>query len=124
MFGLSLKEKAEAVINNEFHYVVSDIQRQTFSMLVSQGKSMQQNEYSIAIMYMLMIMNMLVQPFETEDGAIDPMEGKTKKEKKDTEDFIQNHADSIMRIMHLANSPEKDIKDNLQEVLLNAGLNK
>jgi hypothetical protein len=122
MFGLSLKEKAESVIENEFHYLVSDMQRSTFNMLVSNGKSIQQNEYSIAIMYMLVVMNMISEPFETEDGLIDPKDGRTKKEQKGYEKFITTHINTISDIKHLANSPEQDIQELVNGVLNNANL--
>lgn len=122
MFGLSLREKTESVIENEFHYVVSDMQRHVFNMLISEGKAMQQNEYSIAIFYMFMICNMLVAPFETEDGVIDPKEGRTNEEKQDADEFVTTHVNTILNIKHLANSPERDIEDMAREVLRNAGL--
>ena len=122
MFGLSLREKAEAVIEKDFHYLVSDMQRHVFNMLVSEGKAMQQNEYSVAIFYMFMTCNMLMAPFETEDGIIDPKEGRTDEEKKEANEFVTAHMNTILNIKHLANSPERDIEDMAKEVLRNAGL--
>lgn len=122
MFGLSLKEKTESVISKEFHYVVSDMQRQTFNVLVSQGKSLGENEYSIAIMYMLTVMNMIAAPFEAEGQMIDPKEGRNHEEKEQFESFIELHIRTISKIKHLANSPESDIQELVDQVLENADL--
>ena len=122
MFGLSLKEKTESVIENEFHYVVSDMQRQNFRMLVSEGKSLGQNEYSIAIMYMLGMMNMLAAPFEVEGEIIDPKDGRNEDEKEQFENFITLHVKTISEIKHLANSPESDIQEMVDQVLINSNL--
>ena len=122
MFGLSLKEKTQSVIENEFHYVVSHVQRHNFSMLVSEGKSLGQNEYSIAIMYMLTMMNSIAAPFEVEGELIDPKEGRNEEEKEQFENFINTHIKIISEIKHLANSPESDIQEMVDLVLINAGL--
>lgn len=122
MFGLSLREKTETVIENEFHYVVSDMQRGTFRLLVSEAKALGQNEYSIAIMYMLTMMNSISAPFEAGDELIDPKDGRNEEEKEQFENFISLHVRTISEIKHLANSPEGDIQEMVDLVLRNAGL--
>ena len=114
MFGFGLKAKVERVIEDDFNYLVSDIQRLTFNGLVSQGKAMDQNEYSISIFYMMIMMNSLA----------DPMKGHERDEKgqKDVEDFIQLHSQNILKVIHLANSPESEIKEMLNEVLAKVNL--
>ena len=109
VFGFGLKAKIERVIEDDFNYLVSDIQRPTFNALVSEGKAMDQNEYSIAIFYMMIMMNSLA----------DPMEGYERDEKgqKEAVDFIKLHSQNILRVIHLANSPESDIKEMLDDVL-------
>lgn len=124
MFGFSLKEKAESVIKDIFFYYIEDIHRPTFEAIVQQGKSMNQNEYSIAFFYMLIRMNMMVQPFdsETSAGIIDPKDDRTEEENKKVEEFIQTNASRIYKNIHLANSPESDIQAWLHELLVNANL--
>ena len=92
MFGFSLREKTESVIKELFIFYVEDVHRPTFESIVSQAKASNQNEYSAAFFYMLIRMNMMVQPFdsETDDGLIDPKDGRTKEETKQVQDFIQN----------------------------------
>ena len=58
----------------------------------------------------------------SEDGIIDPKEGRTDEEKKEANEFVTAHMNTILNIKHLANSPERDIEDMAKEVLRNAGL--
>ena len=124
MFGFSLREKTESVIKELFIFYVEDVHRPTFESIVSQAKASNQNEYSAAFFYMLIRMNIMVQPFdsETDDGLIDPKDGRTKEETKQVQDFIQNHTSKIYSHIYLANSPESDIQEWLHQVLVNANL--
>ena len=51
MFGFGLKAKTERVLSDIFFYSVAPSMRPVFNGLVSQGKSMGQNEFSIAFYY-------------------------------------------------------------------------
>jgi hypothetical protein len=70
------------------------------------------------------MMNSLVSPFDsgTSDGVIDPRDSRTKEEQNDIENFIKKHSEKILANIHLANSPEAEIKEMLNEVLSSAGL--
>ena len=61
MFGFGLKSKAKRVIREEFFYEVSYINKPTFNAIYQQGKMIGQNEYSIAIFYMFVMMNVLLE---------------------------------------------------------------
>ena len=124
MFGFSLREKTEAVIKELFIFYVEDVHRPIFESIVEQAKAANQNEYSAAFFYMLIRMNMMVQPFDSEigGGLIDPKDGRTEEETKQVQDFIQNHTSKIYSYIHLANSPESDIQEWLTQVLINSNL--
>ena len=123
MFGFSLKEKTEKVIEDLFLYAVSPIQRPTFNGLVNNGKALSQNEYSIAFMYMMVMMNSLITPFDAEEfGEIDSSEFETDEEKAEKKDFIKTHVATILNNIHLANSPESEIKEMLSDICSRAGL--
>ena len=123
MFGFSLKEKTEKVIEDLFLYAVSSIQRPTFNGLVQNGKALSQNEYSIAFMYMMVMMNSLVMPFDAEEfGDIYPSEFETDEEKSEKQNFVKTHATTILNNIHLANSPESEIKERLSDICSRAGL--
>ena len=68
MFGFGLKSKAKRVIKEEFFYEVSYMYGPLFNNFVQQGKMLGQNEYSIAIMYMTVMMNVLVEN-QTDDKS-------------------------------------------------------
>ena len=117
MFGFGLKAKTERVLSDIFFYSVAPSMRPVFNGLVSQGKGMGQNEFSIAFYYMMIMMNSLIEPFEAEGMMIDSFDDKTDKEKETVKTFIKDHSDRILKNIHLANSPESDIKEMLQHIL-------
>lgn len=114
MLGFGLKAKTKNVLLEYFNYPVSDLKRFMFDGLVKQGKSMGQNEYSIAIFYMMVCMNTL---FENPEGY-----QREASEEKEIQDFVTKNAKIIVSIMHLANSPEADIREMLQHILVKSGL--
>ena len=114
MLGFGLKAKTKNVLLEHFNYPVSDLKRFMFDGLVKQGKSMGQNEYSIAIFYMMVCMNTL---FENSGDY-----QRDESEEKDAQDFVMKNAKIIVSIMHLANSPEADIREMLQQILIKSGL--
>jgi len=116
MFGFGLKSKTEKVLLDHFNYPVSDLKRHIFNALVKQGKSMGQNEYSIAIYYMMINMNTLVEPWDDSEYE------NTESEQKEINDFIERNGRIIGQIMHLANSPEEDIREMLKEIVMKSGM--
>jgi hypothetical protein len=122
MFGFSLKEKSEKVIEELFLYAVSPMKRPVFNNVVHNGKITSQNEYSVAFFYMMVMMNTLIAPYDTDDGTIEPSENRDEKEEKEIQDFIEGHATTILNNIHLANSPESEIKEMLAEICTRAGL--
>ncbi|MBT3993664.1 MAG: hypothetical protein HOF02_06400 [Gammaproteobacteria bacterium] len=120
MFGFGLKSKTENVLLDHFNYPVSDMKRHIFNALVKEGKSMGQNEYSIAIFYMMMNMNILAKP----DEEMDIEYKRTDSEQKEINDFIDRNGKIIGQIMHLANSPETDIREMLKEIVKKSGMAK
>ena len=122
MFGFSLKEKSEKVIEELFLYAVSPMKRAVFNSVVYNGKINSQNEYSIAFFYMMVMMNSLITTYDTGDGTIDPSEHRDENEEKEIQDFIEGHATTILSNIHLANSPESEIKEMLADICSRAGL--
>ena len=118
MFGFGLKSKTEKVLLDHFSYPVSNLKRHVFNALVKQGKSMGQNEYSIAIYYMMINMNTLVEPWDDSEYE------NSESEQKEINDFIERNGRIIGQIMHLANSPESDIEETLQEIIVKSGMAK
>lgn len=116
MFGLSLSEKTEKVIEELFFYQITPPKRLTFLEIVREGKASQMNEYSIAFMFMMVMMNSTV--FAGEE--YNPNEHRDEKEKLEVIDFIKTISSIILENIHLANSPETEIKAMLSEVLKNA----
>ena len=93
-----------------------------FNSVVHNGKINSQNEYSVAFFYMMVMMNSLVTPYDTGDGTIDPSEHRDENEEKEIQDFIEGHATTILNNIHLANSPESEIKEMLADICSRAGL--
>tara|TARA_Y100001970_G_C14111359_1_gene791061 strand:+ start:882 stop:1280 length:399 start_codon:yes stop_codon:yes gene_type:complete len=124
MFGFGgLESKTKKVLLELFDYPISIYKKDLFKALCDQGKALNQNEYSVAFMYMLVNMNSLVAPFETEDGAIDPKElHEDESEEQQVKDFINLHMSTILQHIHLANTPESEIKLMINEILENAGM--
>ena len=116
MFGFGLKSKTEKVLLDHFSYPVSNLKRHVFNALVKQGKSMGQNEYSIAIYYMMINMNTLVEPWDDSEYE------NSESEQKEINDFIDRNGKIIGQIMHLANSPEADIREMLKEIVMKSGM--
>ena len=114
MFGFGLKAKTKNVLLDHFNYPVSDHKKYMFDGLVKQGKSMGQNEYSIAIFYMMVCMNTL---FENSEGY-----QRDEAEEKDVQNFVMRNAKIIIGMKHLANSPEADISEMLQQIFIRSGL--
>ena len=111
MFGFGIKSKAKRIIREEFFYDVSYVYEPTFNAICQQGKMLGQNEYSIAIYYMTVMMNVLVENRKEWGGS--------EKDFQETEDFINKHSQTINRIIHQANSPESEIRNTLEEVKKN-----
>ena len=125
MFGFSLREKAEKVIEELFSYQVAFTYRPAFNEIVRQGKSIGQNEYSIAFMYMMVMMNGLVakdEGFDGLDDGYDPNLNRNEKQQLEVTNFINKHSTTILKNIHLANSPASEIKEMLKLVFINAGL--
>lgn len=125
MFGFSLREKTEKVIEELFSYQVAYTYRPAFNEIVRQGKSIGQNEYSIAFMYMMVMMNGLVakdEGFDGLDDGYDPNLNRTEKQQLEVSNFINKHSTTILKNIHLANSPASEIKEMLKLVFINAGL--
>ena len=77
---------------------------------------MGQNEYSIAIYYMMINMNSLVEPWDDIEYE------NSESEQKEINDFIDRNGKIIGQIMHLANSPETDIREMLKEIVMKSGM--
>jgi len=105
MFGFGLKSKAKRVIREEFFYEVSYMYEPTFNAIYQQGKMLGQNEYSIAIFYMNVMMNVLIENKKEFGGDLN-----------EVEHFISKHTSNINRILHQANSPESEIRDMLDQI--------
>jgi len=108
MFGFGIKSKAKRVIREEFFYDVSYMYEPLFKNLCEQGKMLGQNEYSVAIFYMMLMMNTLIEnqkEFLGED-----------KDLGDVDHFINTHTRTINRIIHQANSPESEIREMLSQI--------
>tara|TARA_B100001248_G_C27234601_1_gene386482 strand:- start:98 stop:790 length:693 start_codon:yes stop_codon:yes gene_type:complete len=71
-------------------------------------------------MFMLVNMNSLVAPYEVEGKLIDPKE--SWRDESEVKDFINLHMNTILQHIHLANSPESEIKTMMHEILNNAGM--
>ena len=111
MFGFGLKAKVKRVIREEFFYEVSYMYEPLFNNLYQQGKMLGQNEYSIAIYYMTVMMNVLVDNQKEYPGDLQVVD-----------QFIKKHTSNINRIIHQANSPEADIRNLVNEVNNNFAL--
>lgn len=122
MFGFGLKAKTERVLSDVFFHTVAPSMRPIFNGIVAQGKGSGQNEYSIAFLFMMITMNSLVEPFESHGMMIDTYNDSTDEEKETVKKFIEGHAARILKNLHLANSPESDIKEMLQPILEKVGL--
>ena len=105
MFGFGLKSKAKRVIREEFFYEVSYMHEPTFNAIYQQGKMLGQNEYSIAIFYMNVMMNVLIENKKEFGGDLN-----------EVEHFISKHTSNINRIIHQANSPESEIRKMLDQI--------
>jgi len=105
MFGFGLKSKAKRVIREEFFYEVSYMYEPTFNAIYQQGKMLGQNEYSIAIFYMNVMMNVLIENKKEFGGDLN-----------EVEHFISKHTSNINRIIHQANSPESEIRKMLDQI--------
>ena len=101
--------KTEKVLEKEFSYYVPEFQRPFLIGIAASGASVNQNEYSVAIFYMMVMMNLLAEP---------PLGSpeRTDEEKKQNKKFIKEHSKNILRIMHKANSPVSDIEELLNEI--------
>ena len=127
MFGFGLKSKAKRVIREEFFYDISYMNEPTFNAIYQQGKMIGQNEYSIAIFYMLVMMNVLVENINSYSGGKYYQEDRTglsddellKGNLNEAEEFIKKHTANMNRILHQANSPESEIRTMLDEVTQN-----
>ena len=106
MFGFGISSKAKRIIREEFFYDVSYMYQHIFKNLCQHGKMLGQNEYSVAIFYMMMMMNTL----------IDNQKDRDTKDMSRVKDFIDLHSSTILRILHQANSPESEIRNSLDEV--------
>ena len=108
MFGFGLKSKAKRVIREEFFYEVSYINEPTFNAIYQQGKMIGQNEYSIAIFYMFVMMNVLLENINSYYGgkhfSVDrsslPDDELLKGNLIETEEFIKKHTANLNRIIH------------------------
>ena len=124
MFGFGLKSKAKRVIREEFFYEVSYINEPTFNAIYQQGKMIGQNEYSIAIFYMFVMMNVLLENINSYYGgkhfSVDrsslPDDELLKGNLIETEEFIKKHTANLNRIIHQANSPESEIRTMHKEI--------
>jgi len=105
MFGFGLKSKAKRVIREEFFYEVSYMHEPTFNAIYQQGRMLGQNEYSIAIFYMNVMMNFLIENNKEFGGDLN-----------EVENFISKHTSNINRILHLANSRESEIREMLDQI--------
>ena len=105
MFGFGLKSKAKRIIREVFFYEVSYMYEPLLNNICQQGKMFGQNEYSIAIYYMTVIMNALVEDQKDLPGDLN-----------EVDQFIKKYTSNINRIIHQANSPEADIRNMLEEV--------
>ena len=77
----------------------------TFNAIYQQGKMLGQNEYSIAIFYMNVMMNVLIENKKEFGGDLN-----------EVEHFISKHTSNINRIIHQANSPESEIRKMLDQI--------
>jgi len=109
MFGFGLKAKAEKVIEDDLDYFVSQMYRNRFNHIVKQGKSRGYNEYEIAIVFVHYVMQSLHEMWGNPE--------KSLEQRKNNNDKIHAYAKNVGRIIHLANSPEADINEMLEELI-------
>lgn len=112
MFGFGFKKKVKKIIKKEFSCEIDYFHNSFFKYICEQAKNMNQNEYSVAIYYMLIMMNTLIG---------DERESKSK-DFTYTEEFFEKHSNTIKTILHKANSPQTEILKSLNEVYENLNL--
>lgn len=122
MFGLSLKSKTKKVLYNYFNMDVKPQFRGVFNQMVDVGRAQNQNEFSIGFMYVLTMMNMLVAPYEDplSRKTVDPKSTMPTDKLERMKRYIEKNSKTILHNMHLANSPESDIKELVQQVIANS----
>ena len=109
MFGFGLKAKTEKIIEEDLGYFVSMMFSNRFSHIVSQGKSLGQNEYSIAIEFVLYCVEHLESVWSEKAG------GKVANE--EIIDSIKEKCKNIEAIVHLSNTSESDTRDRIERLL-------
>lgn len=98
MFGFGFKSKVKSVLNDNFNYPVTGLQKPTLSAICNNAKNDGVNEYDAAIMFMMVQMNML--------------EGNSP----DVISFIKIHTRNIKTVQSLAVSSENDVSRMLNEI--------
>jgi hypothetical protein len=101
------EKRIQEVIWQEFNYQYQNSPgiNATFKEICATGEARNVNEYSAAIMVMMVAMNSLG------TDVADP------EMKKEIDNFIRTHTNNVLRIMHRANQPESDIKELLLTIL-------
>ena len=106
------EKRIQEVIWQEFNYQYQNSPgiNATFKEICATGEARNVNEYSAAIMVMMVAMNSLG------TNVNDP------SRKNQIEDFITKHTNTILKIMHRSNQPENDIRELLVHILETHGM--
>jgi hypothetical protein len=110
MFGFGLKSKVKRIIREEFSYDIHSIYEPVFDNFCENQKTFGLNEYSIAIGYMVIMMNLLI---ENAKGSLAEL-GEADLSIADR--FIKEHTIHINRIIHYSNIPKEYSGNILEEV--------
>ena len=107
MFGLGFKSKVLKVLDAHFNIIPNNTYMQTLPMICNEAKSQHQNEFSAAIMLVMVMMNAMPR-----DGSEQVVE------------FIEKHTKNIKKVLHESNSPEAEIFEMLTAIREDHGLSK
>ena len=126
MFGFGLKSKAKRVLRAEFFYKGSFMNNSTFNIICQQGDRVGQNEYSVAIFYILAKMNLLVEKIRSyqdyeyfaEDRSGMHAFDRIRGNYNEAEYFIGFHGSILNRIIYQANSSKSEINSMMNEINL------
>ena len=124
MFGFGLKSKAKRVLRAEFFYKSSFMNNSTFNRICQQGDRVGQNEYSVAIFYILAKMNLLVEKIRSyqdyeyfaEDRSGMHAFDRIRGNYNEAEYFIGFHGSILNRIIYQANSSKSEINSMMNEI--------
>ena len=113
MFGFGLEAKAKKILLRYFLYPVTDSNREIFDQVVHYCKSEGQNEYGVAIFFMIACTRAL---FE-HPGDVEISESM----QKDAQDFAIKNVKIMLGLRHKAKSPDM-IQLLIKDLLIKTGL--